>query len=285
MFDVSLQSGRRFLLVLLAHLVALSCPRRTEARAHGLLEVYAGSFTGRLSDVRTFIIPIRRRPGSEKSLEVDSAAESHRRLHWLGPAGTLTDVTDSDETQTGGAALERMAADVEAVLFASDSPLTPARIAEAADLPGKRPVKQVVEMLNRRYEQTGAAFRIEPIAGGYQMLTRPEFHQVVGRLGKQKAQARLSQATMETLAIVAYRQPILRADVEAIRGVACGEILRGLMDKHLVRIVGRAEVIGRPMLYGTTRRFLEVFGLAGIEDLPNVEELRCGARPAAPQAP
>ena len=85
---------------------------------------------------------------------------------------------------------------------------------------------------------------------------------------------RLSQAALETLAIVAYRQPILRADVEAIRGVASGEVLRGLMDKQLVKIVGRAEVIGRPMLYGTTRRFLEIFGLKRIEDLPRVEELR-----------
>ena len=87
---------------------------------------------------------------------------------------------------------------------------------------------------------------------------------------------------METLAIVAYRQPILRADIEAIRGVACGEVLRGLMEKNLVKIVGRAEVLGRPMLYGTTRRFLESFGLGSLVDLPRVEQLRSGA-PGTPE--
>jgi len=90
---------------------------------------------------------------------------------------------------------------------------------------------------------------------------------------------------METLAIIAYRQPILRADIEAIRGVATGDILRGLLDKQLVKIVGRAEVIGRPMLYGTTKKFLEIFGLAKLADLPNVEELRSGAQAEPPQKP
>ena len=115
------------------------------------------------------------------------------------------------------------------------------------------------------------------------MLTRPEYHDVVRRLFKNKSDSKLSQAAMETLAIVAYRQPILRADIEAIRGVASGEMLRSLMDKNLVKIVGRAEVLGRPMLYGTTRRFLEVFGLNSLDDLPNVEALR-GGRDAADQA-
>jgi segregation and condensation protein B len=90
---------------------------------------------------------------------------------------------------------------------------------------------------------------------------------------------------METLSIVAYRQPILRADIESIRGVASGEMLRGLMERQLVKIVGRAEVVGRPMLYGTTKRFLEVFGLAGLEDLPRVEELRAPNKPATPPTP
>jgi segregation and condensation protein B len=97
-----------------------------------------------------------------------------------------------------------------------------------------------------------------------------------------KKDSRLSQAAMETLAIVAYRQPILRADIESIRGVASGEVLRGLLERQLVKIVGRAEVIGRPMLYGTSKRFLEVFGLASLDDLPRVEELRSGAETPFP---
>jgi segregation and condensation protein B len=180
-------------------------------------------------------------------------------------------------------------------LFATDSPLSASKIALLAGLPGRGQVKQAVAQLNERYDRMGCAFSIEPIAGGYQMLTRCQYHDVIGRLFKNKSDSKLSQAAMETLAIVAYRQPILRADIEAVRGVASGEMLRGLMDKNLVKIVGRAEVLGRPMLYGTTRRFLEVFGLNGIEDLPNVESLRGGRdanananakakRPAAPTA-
>lgn len=173
---------------------------------------------------------------------------------------------------------EEIAVTVEAILFSSDAVLSPARIAQVAELPGGvRAVRQAVRTLNARYEQVGAAFRIEAIAGGYQMATLPEYHDVLSRLVRARSDSKLSQAAMETLAIVAYRQPILRADVEAIRGVACGEVLRGLLEKQLVKIVGRADALGRPMLYGTTRRFLEVFGLNRLEDLPRVEELRSGS--------
>jgi segregation and condensation protein B len=178
------------------------------------------------------------------------------------------------------AAEQEIAATVEAILFASGSPLSAARIVEIGVLPGRRAVREAIAALNERYERMGCSFRIEPIAGGYQMLTRPEYHDVIGRLSRAKSDLRLSQAAMETLSIVAYRQPVLRADVEAIRGVACGDVLRGLLEKRLVKIVGRAEVLGRPMLYGTTRRFLEVFGLNSLKDLPKVEELRGGEEEA-----
>jgi segregation and condensation protein B len=199
-------------------------------------------------------------------------------------------MSDSDDNTTAAqvsseaAAAGEAAATVEAILFTSDSPVPATKIAQIGDLPGQRVVKKSIAALNERYESAGSAFRIEEIAGGFQMLTCPEYHDVLARLLKARKDARLSQAAMETLAIVAYRQPILRADIEAIRGVACGEVLRGLMEKQLVKIVGRADVIGRPMLYGTTRRFLEAFGLANLKDLPNVEELRTGAaeKPAPP---
>lgn len=174
------------------------------------------------------------------------------------------------------AARSEAAATTEAILFASDSPMSAAKIAAAAELP-VRAVKRAIGDLNDRYTSAGASFRIEAIAGGFQMLTLPAYHDVLKRLGRAKSESKLSQAAMETLAMVAYRQPIIRADVEAVRGVACGELLRGLLDKGLVKIVGRADVIGRPMLYGTTRRFLEVFGLASLDDLPRIEELRSGA--------
>jgi segregation and condensation protein B len=166
-----------------------------------------------------------------------------------------------------------VAATVEAMLFASDAPLPASRIASVAELPASR-VKKAIASLNERYGEIGSSFRIEEIAGGYQMLTLPEYNDVLGQLFAARKDSRLSQPAMETLAIIAYRQPILRADIEAIRGVACGEVLRGLLEKNLIKIVGRAEVIGRPMLYGTTKTFLEVFGLASLDDLPRVEELR-----------
>ncbi len=189
---------------------------------------------------------------------------------------TVADEPEASAPADDPAAEIEIAATVEAILFSTDNPISPSKIAVVAELPGRQPVKKAIRQLNERYEQIGCAFRIESIAGGYQMLTQPEYHDVVGRLFKNKSDSKLSQAAMETLAIVAYRQPILRADIEAIRGVASGEMLRNLLDKNLAKIVGRAEVLGRPMLYGTTRRFLEVFGLNDIEDLPNVESLRAG---------
>lgn len=193
-------------------------------------------------------------------------------------------MSDPRKTKPAGRVSARQAAEteaaatVEAVLFASDSPMTAAKIAQVAELPGQRIVRKAVETLNARYEQVGCAFRIESIAGGFQMLTRPEYHDVVSRISRARRDSRLSQAAMETLAIVAYRQPVLRADVEAIRGVTCGDVLHGLMEKQLVKIVGRAQVLGRPMLYGTTRRFLETFGLGELTELPRAEEL--GGAPA-----
>ncbi len=174
-------------------------------------------------------------------------------------------------------------ASVEAMLIASNAPLTAARMAAVAELP-QAEVRGAIAALNERYEQTGAAYRIEEVAGGFLIMTLPEHQGVLNRLLQAHKETQLSQPAMETLAVVAYRQPVMRADIEAIRGVACGEVLRGLLDKQLVKIVGRAEVLGRPMLYGTTRRFLEIFGLASLDDLPNVEELKSGDKPVPPKS-
>ena len=142
-------------------------------------------------------------------------------------------------------------------------------------------VRTGIEELNAAYESSERSFRIERVAGGLQMLTLPRFAEDIARLKGVRNQSRLSQAALETLAIIAYRQPILRADLESIRGVACGEVLRGLLERRLVRIAGRAEELGRPMLYGTTKEFLEIFGLATLDDLPQAKELRpTVARPA-----
>jgi segregation and condensation protein B len=162
---------------------------------------------------------------------------------------------------------------IEAVLFASDESLTVARLADIVET-GAKQVREHVENLNKKYTANNNAFRIEQIAGGYQMLTLSPYNHWLQKLLRARSDSKLSAASLETLAIVAYKQPVIRADVEAIRGVAVGEVIRGLMYKGLVKIVGRAEVLGRPMLYGTTRRFLEVFGLNSLKDLPKVEEFK-----------
>ena len=193
---------------------------------------------------------------------------------------TNMEVPEEAQLSEAKAAEAEIAATVEAILFASEKPLSPAKLSEIGQLGGVRAVRKAVEALNARYKRMACSFRIVDIAGGYQMQTLPEYSDVLSRLARTRSESRLSQAALETLAIVAYRQPVLRADVEAIRGVACGEVLRGLMEKNLIRIVGRAEEIGRPLLYGTTRNFLEVFGLAGLDDLPDSEQLRRQPQPA-----
>jgi len=163
---------------------------------------------------------------------------------------------------------------IEALLFSTDAPLSPGKLAEICGLDSTKPVKLAIEELNKGYEARQAAYRVEDRAGGYQLLTLPQYADYIERLVRKKDEGRLTPASLETLAIVSYKQPITRADVEAIRGVACGEVLRSLMEHNLVKIVGRAEEIGRPMLYGTTRYFLEVFGLASLKDLPKADSLK-----------
>jgi segregation and condensation protein B len=163
---------------------------------------------------------------------------------------------------------------LEAILFSTDVPLSAGKLAEIVGIDATKPIKQTIEQLNQGYDLRQAAYRIEERAGGYQLLTLPQYAQYIERLVRKKDDGRLTPASLETLAIVAYKQPITRAGVEVIRGVACGETLRTLMEHNLVKIVGRAEEIGRPMLYGTTRYFLEVFGLANIRDLPKSDALK-----------
>ena len=162
---------------------------------------------------------------------------------------------------------------IEAVLFASDESLTAARLANIVEATTKQ-VRDHIKNLNEKYQANGSAFRIEQIAGGFQMLTLSCYNHWLKQLLRVRSETKLSPAAMETLAIIAYKQPVIRADIEAIRGVAVGEVIRSLRFKGLVKIVGRAEVLGRPMLYGTTKKFLEVFGLNTLKDLPKIEELK-----------
>lgn len=174
---------------------------------------------------------------------------------------------------------------LEAALFAADGPLNTRRLAQVASLADGTEARTLIRQLNELYDTGGTAFRVEHIAGGYQLFTRPEFDPWLSRRHRRPTHVQLSGPALETLTIVAYRQPVLRADVEAIRGVQCDEMLRQLLDKGLVRIAGRDRSLGRPILYGTTRKFLEVFGLRSLEDLPMAEQLRVALNDAGRSAP
>jgi segregation and condensation protein B len=165
-------------------------------------------------------------------------------------------------------------AQVEAALLAADEPLPPRRLVAVAGLADVAEARRLLRKLESLYERDGTAFQVREVAGGFQLLTRPEFHPWLIRLKRTGNDLRLTAAARETLAIVAYRQPIMRADVEKVRGVHCGEVLRQLMEKGLIRIAGRDQSLGRPVLYGTTKKFLQVYGLKSLKDLPEVEQLK-----------
>jgi len=162
---------------------------------------------------------------------------------------------------------------LEALLFASDDPLTAERLGECAGLEDGKEARALLEDLRKEYEVTGRAFSLEEVAGGWQLLTRPVYAPHLARLKRRPDRAKLIGPAFETFAVIAYRQSVLRTDVEKIRGVACGDMLRTLMERDLVRIAGRAEEPGSPLLYGTTVRFLAEFGLRSLKDLPTARDL------------
>jgi segregation and condensation protein B len=176
---------------------------------------------------------------------------------------------------------------VEAAVLASPEPIAPTRIAELIPRCNPSQVRALVKELNAEYVEQRRAFEIWEVAGGFQLRSLPEFAPYLKQLQKTRA-LRLSQAALETVAIVAYRQPVTRAEIEHIRGVDAGAVLRSLLDRNLLRIAGHREVPGRPIVYATTRRFLEVFGLPKLGDLPalrEVEDLTPAETESAPVTP
>lgn len=209
----------------------------------------------------------RRAPGPRDHLPTATLEPFLRSLRLRGDANEPPLVRD--------ATLQR----VESVLLAAEEPITPRKLVQLADLADTGEARRMIAKLNEWYERDGTAFYVEEVAGGYQMLTLPDLRPWLEQVSRTHDELQLSGPTLETLAIVAYRQPICRADIEAIRGVQVGELLKQLMDKGLVRYDGRDESLGRPFLYGTTKRFLQLFGLRNLHELPLVELL---AKPAAP---
>ena len=169
--------------------------------------------------------------------------------------------------------MEEMKAIFEALVFASEIPLSVDRIGEL--LPGteKSEIKKFLEELIQEYEERKGGIDLQAVAGGYQFRTRADFSQWVKKLRMGKP-AGLTPAALETLAVVAYRQPVVKADIDRFRGVDVSGSLKGLLEKKLVRVVGRKDVPGKPILYGTTKKFLEVFNLKDLAELPTLRELK-----------
>jgi segregation and condensation protein B len=168
---------------------------------------------------------------------------------------------------------------IEALLFASDAPLSAADLSRVDERLDEDTVEAVIQELRAEYELSERSFQIYEVAGGYQLLTRPEFVSVLERYDSVPQPSRLSAPALEVLAIIAYRQPIGRAEIEDIRGVGSSGVLRTLSERSLVEPVARGEGLGRPLLYGTTKKFLEHFGFRSLEDLPRPDELPscCGS--------
>jgi segregation and condensation protein B len=159
---------------------------------------------------------------------------------------------------------------VEALLFGADGPLRVDRLAEVLEVE-RAVVLQVLEELAAEYTTVSRGFFLQEVAGGYQLRTRPEFSDYLRRLGRARP-FKFSRPALETLAIIAYRQPVTRTEIEYLRGVDSGSVLKTLLDKHLVRILGKKDVPGKPAIYGTTREFLELFGLSDLAALPTLKE-------------
>ncbi len=161
---------------------------------------------------------------------------------------------------------------VESLLFVSDEPLTIERLKQIISGAEAKALREALEELTVDYETRQGGFYLDQVAGGYQIRTRPAYMEWIKRLLQPKPQ-RLSKAALETLAIIAYKQPVIRSDIEQLRGVDCGGVLRVLLERKFIRVLGRKEIPGRPLIYATTKRFLEVFGLKNLKDLPTPKEI------------
>ena len=162
---------------------------------------------------------------------------------------------------------------VLALLFAADEPLSARKLAATIEDVTTADVKEAIDKWNARADQESWSIAIEQVAGGYRLATRPEYAPYVSRLYQGRRRFRLSRAGLETLAIIAYKQPITRAEIESIRGVGAGSVIANLMERSLIEITGKAKVLGAPFLYGTTPAFLEYLGLNSLKDLPSMEDL------------
>jgi len=211
----------------------------------------------------------------DSSLLLAGRADSPAPVSWLKrPLFQLRKSIDSSTVRYDGALIRsHRLARLEASLIITRS-ASPSKLAKLARLVDAAEVHQLISLLNDSYDRTKSAFRIERTAAGYQFLTRPALASWLDRLHQRQERMKLSQPAQETLTIIAYQQPVTRADVEAVRGVQSTDLIRQLIDRGLIRVAGEDDSLGRPFLYATTRAFLDMFGLGRLEDLPDYESLR-----------
>jgi segregation and condensation protein B len=168
--------------------------------------------------------------------------------------------------------LENLDHILESLLFVAEEPLTVEKLKQILETVDTKEIRSALLSLAEQYDARGGGFKLTEVAGGWQLRSRPEYNQWIKRMLQPPPQ-RLSRASLETLAIVAYNQPIIRADIEHIRGVDCGGVLRQLLERKLIRVLGRKEIPGRPLIYATTKLFLELFELKDLKDLPSPKEI------------
>ncbi|MCE7971601.1 MAG: SMC-Scp complex subunit ScpB [Leptolyngbya sp. PLA2] len=266
--------------------VIVVCPRTPHGRRDAARPAPAGSSGAASTPPRPFLSLPSPSPARRRAVRTIARFSDRAPDGWYhrGMPNALEHAAGNPTTDDAPLPDQPFTAPLEAVLVSADRPVPARRIAEILGLlpEGADPrqasraentIRAGVDALNAEYARSDRAFRVEALAGGYRLMTLPQHAGVVSRYHGARASSRLSRAALETLAVIAYRQPVTRAEVEAIRGVACGEVLRTLLERRLIAITGRAEELGRPMLYGTSKQFLDAFGLASIKDLPTVAEL------------
>jgi segregation and condensation protein B len=213
------------------------------------------------------------KPEEQDAPPAESAEAAAAREEEEAAAAAAASTEAADEPAPEPVDRETLARTVEALLFAAEEPIAPREIARASGSDSAT-IRKVLKEIKERYDQQRQPWDIAEVANGFRMVTRPEFYPAVQRLKNQTAQRKLTQAALETLALIAYRQPIGRAEVESVRGVGAGPVLRQLLEKKLIKIAGRGTGVGQPLLYGTTDYFLEHFGLKSTQELPKPGEFK-----------
>jgi segregation and condensation protein B len=232
--------------------------------------------------------PLRNTPqaggGRQQGIQATSTLKPpHATWLFIHQLGRSSDARAIRPSEPAALSVEEKCRRLEAAIFLSPEGETSRKLAKLAGLADATEARTLIRQINQSLDAQGRAYRIEEVAGGYAMMTRNQFAPWLRRLAYVPGTLKLSQSALETLAVVAYRQPVLRANVEAIRGVSCSEVLKQLMELDLVRISGRSEELGRPYLYGTTRRFLQMFGLRSADRLPRMAWVNQSQSTLSPQ--